>query len=146
MSDERINEILTDATSGVLALQGEEYPYGVPLSYYYNGKELIFHSRFIGHKVEMIRNNPKASFTIIYKDTIKPELRTTNYESVIVFGKVEEMTDVEEKKKNLLGFCSKYSPGFDETNIECSNNNVENVCVLKMSMDYVSGKFQEREK
>lgn len=50
MTNEDIQDILQNSTSGVLALQGEEYPYGVPISFYYDGKDIIFHSRFIGHK------------------------------------------------------------------------------------------------
>lgn len=144
LTEQQVIEILINATSGVLALQGEEYPYGVPISYYYNGESIIFHSRFNGQKMEMIKNNPKACFTIIYQDNIKPELRTTNYQSVIVFGDVVEVTDRQKKIEELIGFCNKYSKGFEKTNIECSNNSVDNVCVLEMQIKHISGKFQDR--
>ena len=144
LSKQEVASILTKATSGVLCLQGEEYPYGVPISFYYNGESIVFHSRFIGQKIEMLRKNPKACFTIIYKDDIKPELRTTNYQSVIIFGDVNEVLDRDKKIKDLIGFCSKYSPGFDETNIKCSNESVDNVCVLEMTCAHISGKFQNR--
>lgn len=146
LTQEEVNDILVNATSGVLCLQGEEYPYGVPISYYYDGKDIILHSRFIGQKIEMIRNNNKACFTIIYQDNIKPELRTTNYQSVIAFGEVEEIVDKDKKIKDLIGFCNKYSKGFEKTNIECSNNSVDNVCVLEFHIKHISGKFQNREK
>jgi len=144
MSDEEVKQILNDATSGVLCLQGEEYPYGVPISFYYDGKDLVFHSRGHGHKYDVIKSNNKACFTIIYKDTLKPELRTTNYKSIIVFGDIREVTEIQEKKECLLGFCNKYAKGFEKTNIECTEKNIANVTMLKMSMLYVSGKFQER--
>ena len=144
LSDEQVNNILVNATSGVLCLQGEEYPYGVPISYYYDGESIILHSRFIGQKIEMIRKNNKACFTIIYQDNIKPELRTTNYQSVIEYGDVVEITDKQKKIKDLIGFCQKYSPGFEATNIECSNNSVDNVMVLEIQIKHISGKFQDR--
>ena len=144
MTNEDIQDILQNATSGVLALQGEEYPYGVPISFCYDGKDIIFHSRFIGHKMEMIKNNSKACFTIIYQDNIKPELRTTNYKSVIAFGDIEEVVDKDKKIKDLIGFCNKYSKAFEKTNIECSNNSVDNVCVLEFKIKHLTGKFQNR--
>ena len=145
LSDDEIKNILINATSGVLCLQGEEYPYGVPISFYYDGNDIIFHSRFIGQKMEMIKNNQKACFTIIFQDNIKPELRTTNYQSIIAFGDIEEVKDRYKKIQDLIGFCNKYSKGFEKTNIECSNNSVDNVCVLKFKIKHISGKFQNRE-
>lgn len=144
LSDQQIEVILNEATSGVLALQGEDYPYGVPISFYYDGKDIIFHSRFIGQKIEMIHKNNKACFTIIFKDDIKPELRTTNYQSIIAYGEIVEVNDREKKIRDLIGFCNKYSKGFEKTNIECSNNSVDNVCVLEFKIKHISGKFQDR--
>lgn len=92
----------------------------------------------------MIKNNSKACFTIIYQDNIKPELRTTNYKSVIAFGDIEEVVDKDKKIKDLIGFCNKYSKGFEKTNIECSNNSVDNVCVLEFKIKHLTGKFQNR--
>ena len=54
--------------------------------------------------------------------------------------------DKDKKIKDLIGFCNKYSKGFEKTNIECSNNSVDNVCVLEFHIKHISGKFQNREK
>ena len=44
LSRERCEEILSRATSGVLAVLGDEgYPYAVPLSYVYNEGKFYFH-------------------------------------------------------------------------------------------------------
>ncbi|WP_438590906.1 pyridoxamine 5'-phosphate oxidase family protein, partial [Faecalibaculum rodentium] len=60
-------------TNGVLALSGdEEYPYAVPISYVQDGDVLYFHCARSGHKLDLIRQNPKASFCVVDQDQIHP--------------------------------------------------------------------------
>ena len=48
-------DILTKATSGVLAVSGEDgYPYAVPMSFAFDHKRLIFHCAKTGHKLESV--------------------------------------------------------------------------------------------
>ena len=55
--------ILCNATSGVLALTGDDgYPYAVPLSYVYADGCLYFHSAVEGHKIDAIRRDGRCSF------------------------------------------------------------------------------------
>ena len=50
LSWERCEEILSRATSGVLAVLGDEgYPYAVPLSYVYSEGKFYFHCARQGH-------------------------------------------------------------------------------------------------
>ena len=65
--------ILEEATSGVLAVSGDDgYPYAVPLSFAYADGRLYFHVAKSGHKLDALRRNPKASFCIIERDEIVP--------------------------------------------------------------------------
>lgn len=75
--------ILRTSTSGVLSLIGDGgYPYGVPLSYVYHDGHIYSHSAIEGHKVDAIRSNDRASFTVIGRDEVLPQLYTSNYASV----------------------------------------------------------------
>ena len=50
-------EILNRNTSGVLAVLGDDgYPYGVPISYVYDGKSLYFHCAKNGHELVKSKN------------------------------------------------------------------------------------------
>ncbi len=63
LTKERCIEILKNATSGTLALLGDNgYPYAVPISFVYSNGKLFFHSALSGHKIDAIRNHDKASF------------------------------------------------------------------------------------
>ena len=58
---EETQNILQKGTSGVLSLLGDEgYPYGVPLSYVYDGEKLYFHCAKTGLSKKL--NRPFDSF------------------------------------------------------------------------------------
>ena len=108
MSDEEARGILAGATSGVLALAGENgYPYAVPMSFFYDEEEsrLLFHTARVGHKMTAIERCDKTSFCVIAEDTVVPSRFTTYYRSVIVFGRLRVLTSDEEKRRTaeLLG-------------------------------------------
>ena len=87
LSEEESIEILQKATSGVLALLGDNgYPYAVPISYVYADGKIYFHSALSGHKVDAIRSCDKASFCVIEQDDVQPKKYTTFFRSVIAFG------------------------------------------------------------
>ncbi len=94
LSQKECEHLLNKATSGVLALSGDEgYPYALPISFVYDEGKLYFHSAKSGHKIDAIKKEPKASFCIIDQDTIVPEKYTTYFRSVIAFGKLSIIED-----------------------------------------------------
>ena len=71
LSDAACMELLEQCTSGVLAVLGEDgYPYAVPLSYVYDGRNIYFHSATQGHKLDNIREHPQASFCVIDRKSV----------------------------------------------------------------------------
>ncbi|WP_296242473.1 pyridoxamine 5'-phosphate oxidase family protein [uncultured Faecalicoccus sp.] len=105
--------ILNQNTSGILSLCGkDQQPYGVPLSYAYADHRIFFHVAKSGHKLDLIQENSKASFTVIDQDHVLPEAFTTKYKSVIVQGKLWIAKDPL-KREGLIKLSEKYSPGFD---------------------------------
>ena len=108
--------ILENATSGVLALSGDDdYPYALPISYAYHDNTIYIHGATEGHKLDAVRRNPKASFCVIAQDNVIPERHTTRYRSVIAFGTVEVLTDGEKKRLALEQIAKRYSPDLDLT-------------------------------
>jgi nitroimidazol reductase NimA-like FMN-containing flavoprotein (pyridoxamine 5'-phosphate oxidase superfamily) len=94
LTHEECERILAEATSGVLALSGDDgYPYAVPLSHVYQDGKLYFHCAKEGHKLDSIRRNEKVSFCVIAQDEVIPAKRTTAYISVIAFGKAVIVDD-----------------------------------------------------
>ncbi len=134
--------ILKIATSGVLALEGDDgYPYAVPLSYMYDGEKIYFHCAKEGHKIDAIKRNPKASFCVIERDDVVPEEYTTYFRSVIAFGNVRILEDREEKHDAIEKLALKYAPNDDAKNRErFIQLEWAPLCMLEMTIDHVTGK------
>ena len=134
-------DILCSSTSGVLSLCGhDEMPYGVPLSHVYSDGKLYFHSALTGHKVDLIRQNQNASFTVIAKDEIHPERYTTYFQSVIAFGKVRIIED-EHLKREFLEILGRRCNSNDSEGLSKEIRDGINRClVLEMRIEKITGK------
>ena len=98
LSDEECIEILKQEPRGVLSVIGDDdYPYGMPLNHFYcesDGK-LYFHSGKKGHKIDAMTRRDKASFCVYDQGFRREGEWALNIRSVIVFGRIEIVTDPE---------------------------------------------------
>ena len=95
---EKCIEILKREKRGVLSLLGDDdYPYGIPLNHYYNEADgrLYFHSGKKGHKIDALRRHEKASFCVYDEGFRRDGEWALNIRSVIVFGRIEIISDTE---------------------------------------------------
>lgn len=141
LSKEDCMEVLKRNTSGVMAVSGDnDYPYAVPLSYVCDGERLYYHCAKTGHKIDGIARNSKVSFCVIDEDQIVQEGVTTYFRSVIAFGKVTIVEDEKEKRDALVKLVEKYAPDFKEKGLQEIEGQFEQVCVLRLDIDHLSGK------
>ena len=141
LSREDCESILNKQTSGVLSVYGDDgYPYGVPLSYVYADGKLYFHSAKTGHKMDAVRKNNKASFTIIAQDNIVPEEYTTHFRSVIVFGRVRILENDTEKRAAIEQLAEKYMPDLKEGRLQEIDREFSRLCMLELTIDHMTGK------
>ncbi len=133
--------ILRTATSGVLSLIGDGgYPYGVPMSYVYHDGHIYFHSAIEGHKVDAIRSNSCASFTVIGRDEVLPQLYTSNYASVICFGHIHIVSDEAERREALRLLGQRYNPGDEAGLAREMAHGAGRTLVLRLDIQHLSGK------
>ncbi len=141
LSEEESLQILRSTTSGVLALCGEDrQPYGVPLSHVYDNGKLYFHSALSGHKVDLIKQNSNASFTVIAKDEIHPETYTTYFQSVIIFGKIRIVENDSEKKHLLEILGRRCNPNDEDSLSEEIKKGLNRCLALEMTIERMTGK------
>ena len=133
--------ILKSATSGVLALLGDGgYPYALPMSFAYSDGKIYFHSAVEGHKIDAVKRCEKASFCVISEDNVIPERYTTEFRSVIAFGKMR-FAEGAEIIDGLRLIGKKYAP--DDSMENCDkeiNSSLSHVAVLVMEIEHISGK------
>lgn len=134
--------ILQSHHSGILALCDlHSYPYALPLSYVYDENCIYFHSAKVGHKIDILQKNPKASFCIIDQDEVKPLEYTTYFKSVIVFGNIEILEDNESKIEPLKKLGSKYAPNNTKEALDKEIQvGINNLVILKMNIVKITGK------
>jgi nitroimidazol reductase NimA-like FMN-containing flavoprotein (pyridoxamine 5'-phosphate oxidase superfamily) len=141
LSEEECLAILDEATSGVLAVLGDDdYPYGVPLSFARIGMKLVFHSAANGHKIDAMRAHPKASFTVIAQDVVVPSEYNTHFRSVIAFGQVHIVEDPSEKMALLRALGEHYWPNHDDELEAEIAPRFDHMHVLAFDIEHLTGK------
>jgi len=134
-------EILKNATSGTLALMGDEgYPYAVPMSHFYRDGKLYFHCAGEGHKIDAVRRCEKASFCVIEKDEVHPEKFTTFFRSVIAFGRIRVIEDDQEKIETLRALSDRFVPNDREGREREIAGSLARVNMLEMTIEHMTGK------
>ena len=144
ISQEECIEILTRATSGVLALSGDDgYSYAVPVSFAYEDGKICFHGAKKGHKVDAIRKNDKVSFCVIDQDVVMPRERTTKYCSVIAFGRARILEDPEEIRHSAVLLGEKYSHDYRDLYEEEIEETMKAgaLCCVEITIEYLTGKI-----
>ncbi len=99
LSGEECIRILTEELRGVLSVNGDGgYPYGTPIDHWYNAEDgkIYFHSGKIGHRVDAMKADPRASFCVYDQGFRREGEWALNISSVIVFGRLEVVEDQEE--------------------------------------------------
>lgn len=138
---EETREILAQGQTGILAVEGDEgYPYAVPLNYAYQNDSIFFHCAKNGHKTDGILKNPKVSFCVVGKDKVVAETFSTDYKSVIAFGRAEIIKEDEKRVYALKALIEKYSKEYEEQGekeIEKFWNQVE---IVEIQIEHVTGK------
>jgi nitroimidazol reductase NimA-like FMN-containing flavoprotein (pyridoxamine 5'-phosphate oxidase superfamily) len=141
LSKEQSIEILKKCQYGVLSVVGENgYAYGVPLSYVYVDNKIYFHSALTGYKLDCIRYNNKVSFCVVGETNVLPDKFDTEYESVIVFGKAEEVTG-DENYFAHIELLKKYSGDYMEEGKKYLEKAGKHTRIFKIDIDYMTGKL-----
>ncbi len=96
LNDMQVRNILSSQVVGRLGCTDGKQPYIVPVTYTYDGK-YIYGQTNEGMKLKLLRKNPNVCFEIDMMTDMQ------NWQSVIVFGKFEELKNKEaEKAKEIL--------------------------------------------
>ena len=107
-----MDEIMKKAQVCRLGVSYESMVYIIPMSFGYVDRVLYFHSGAEGLKLLILKENPKACFEVDIDTEVIPSEHGCNwsmrYQSVIGFGEVEFIEDLEEKRKALQIIMQQY--------------------------------------
>lgn len=103
MSEEEAMEFIRKCMVGRIGIMLGSQPYIVPIFYVYHRGRIVFYTRKEGAKMEGILSNP---YICLQADEI-PE-KSGYAKSVLVFGKAEVISDLNEKIEALKAIIEKY--------------------------------------
>lgn len=98
ISEAECVKLLKEETRGVLSVLGDDdYPYGMPMNHFYNEEDgcIYFHCGKSGHRLDAIQKHDRVSFCVYDKGVREEDDWALHVNSVIVFGKLEVIDDME---------------------------------------------------
>ncbi len=136
-------EILTNEMRGVLSVNGDDgYPYAMPMNHYYEENDgcIYFHCGKKGHRIDSLRKSDKVSFCVYEKGYRKDNDWAYNVRSVIVFGRIEIIDDID----IIAEITKKLSHKFTNDD-EYINHEIEKFAkatlLLKLTPEQITGKL-----
>ncbi len=103
LTDQQMDELLKKQVTGRLGCHADGLTYVVPVNYTYDGKHIYAHSAE-GMKVNLMRKNPEVCFEV---DNIENIFK---WESVILWGRFEEIEGVDEQQRVMQGIIHRLMP------------------------------------
>jgi len=145
----KILEIMEKCTICNLAFNDGEYPYVVPVNFGYRntpqGVELYFHGATEGKKIDLIKKDGKAAFTmhcghrIVIGNTICGSTR--EYESVCGTGKAEILMHDKEKELGLRLIVAHLG---DDRQDDFDASRFARIAVCRLTVQQMCGKVSTR--
>ena len=90
--------------------------------------------------MDAIKSNDKVSFCVIARDDVVPETFSTNYRSVVVFGRARILTGDDERRAALESLIDKYSAGYEEEGQREIEKDWKVVALVAVSIEHMTGK------
>lgn len=94
LGEAEVVEVLRNAKRGVLSVIGDDgWPYGIYMNPHYEDGKIYFHGAKAGHKIDALKRDARASFTVIDNGVKDEGGWALTFRSVVVFGRVEFVED-----------------------------------------------------
>jgi nitroimidazol reductase NimA-like FMN-containing flavoprotein (pyridoxamine 5'-phosphate oxidase superfamily) len=106
-----INEVLNNAEYGTLAICDNNKPYSLPINFVELNNEIYFHGSKKGRKIDILKNNQFASFSVVESYSMIQSYFSSNdelacpatqfFKSIIIDGEIKFVENYDEKVKVL---------------------------------------------
>lgn len=138
-------KLLKDSEYGVLSMYSEdEGIYAVPVNHVWDGKDsLYFHCATEGKKLKILDENNSVTYCIVGETNVISKKFTSEYESIILEGKVYRNLPEEERMMALEIMLDKYSPGDKTVGMIYAEKSFNRTEILRMDVETWSGKSRK---
>jgi nitroimidazol reductase NimA-like FMN-containing flavoprotein (pyridoxamine 5'-phosphate oxidase superfamily) len=153
---EEIIDFLNEMSFGILATQGErDYPSTTPLNFVYHNEAIYFHGSRAGQKMKEIKHNAKVTFNVAKEYAIIPSYFTDPlvacpasafFKSVVIYGTVAPVEDLNEKAKVFTALMQKLQPEGGYEPIDAASplyaGELKAVSLVRIEIDRMTAKFK----
>lgn len=119
-------------------------PYCIPVSPVLMDKKIYFHCAPEGEKLDNILRHPRVCLTCVGDTELVPEQFTTLYESAVVRGRAEIVTDEMEKVSALQCLCMKYASQNLDAMGAAIERSLARTGIVCITIDEITGKAKRR--
>ena len=132
--------IIKSCEISYLAMSDGNKPYVIPMNFGYDGENIYFHCATSGKKLDLIKNNPQVSIAMTseYRLSLEgpPNKWTTKYKSIVIEGKAEILTTLEDKQKGINILLQQYA----DIDVKFDKKVMDSVVIIKVKIDTITGK------
>ena len=151
---ETINQVLDNAEYGTLALCHDNQPYSLPINFVRVENILYFHGSLKGKKIDILKGNPYASFSVVEAYSMIQSYFSSNdnlacpatqfFKSIIIDGKIEFIYDYDEKVIALSKLMEKLQPegGYKALSDEIYQKFIKATAIFKLTIKDIRAKFK----
>ena len=140
--DEESIALLRKETRGILAVNGDDgYPYGMPMNHFYDPEDrcIYFHCGRNGHRLDSLKKSDKVSFFVCEQGYRDEGDWAYHVRSVIVFGKVAIIDDIDEVTRISRKLSHKFTQDEDYIQNEIDHY-AKATLLLKLISEHICGK------
>lgn len=145
LSMEECVHVLKTEKRGVLSVSGDnDYPYGMPMNHWYNEEDgkIYFHCGNVGYRLDALKKNNKVSFCVYDEGYRKPGQWALNIKSVIVFGKINVVDDLDRIRDITTKLSHKFTQDDEYIQAEIAMH-AHRTLLLELTPEHVCGKLVE---
>lgn len=143
LSREECIEVLIKENRGVLSVLGDnDYPYGMPMNHFYHEADgaIYFHCGKVGHRLDALKKHNKVSFCTYDEGYKEDGDWALHVKSVIVFGKIEVIDDMEQIADITTKLSYKFTQDEDYIKKEIERYGAGTL-LLKLTPEHICGKM-----
>jgi nitroimidazol reductase NimA-like FMN-containing flavoprotein (pyridoxamine 5'-phosphate oxidase superfamily) len=141
----QMEALLKSQAWGRIGCNADGITYVIPVNYVYDGVNIYAHSDE-GMKINMMRKNPEVCFEV---DIIE---NMVNWQSVIAWGRFEEITDIAEQEQTMQKLINNIVPLIGETahpshgitDRESDIGTFINLIVYKIHLRWKTGRYEKK--
>ena len=135
-------EVLCDCQYATISMvNADGTPYCIPVHIVLKDDSVYFHCATEGQKLENIKRNGTVCVSAVRRTRVIPEKFTADFESAVMTGKCEIVTDEKDKIGAMRAICEKYAASnMSNFAVAATPDKLLALCICKISIEQITGK------